>query len=525
MSDPDFDFYYWLRRSAVPETPPPVASSEDETVTAPSDENGGHPTSPGGLDEPTQRESGREELFQQEVSDSSSSTIIGDNEDHAKSQQHQSVPPPQSVEESGLHSPVISRHKRYRDIQPNPNLSQFKDQSGKEFYHASISSKGRLPKEPRKRRRLDQPGDNYRESWDMDQSHKKIVKLWHGLEISFPVTVTEYTPHQEITDLFWKNPNGWQLLPHTAYGIQDADEIDPSALDSYTLAQTPHVLDQIADKKSPFSEPLSTNQVWLHTMRTAYKHLEDHPDIEGTEMLRTALLLWTYTFLQYHGLWQFTPDDNYGKLGMSQIVQHTKNNDTMKPFEGSVPLPRLLSQQIHTCIEGRMVVLEELLVKELNEAYRLTSRSQSKYDWKILYLTTWILLSILEEIVWDAGRWKKLSEFFDWPLEQSPDDNIEKAIHSARTVVAHNYGAVKNMPIKDLYNKDFGNGNDERQQILQSDDSSGTNSNNLRSLFKEVSTFAETRGDVLEDRKAATFEADDIRSLELKFTAMMISSK
>ena len=81
------------------------------------------------------------------------------------------------------------------------------------------------------------------------------------------------------------------------------------------------------------------------------------------------------------------------------------------------------------------------------------------------------------------------------------------------------------MPIKDLYNKDFGNGNDERQQILQSDDSSGTNSNNLRSLFKEVSTFAETRGDVLEDRKAATFEADDIRSLELKFTAMMISSK
>ena len=386
----------------------------------------------------------------------------------------ESVPPPQSVEESGLHSPVISRHKRYRDIQPNPNLSQFKDQSGKEFYHASISSKGRLPKEPRKRRRLDQPGDNYREvrqqgpcapcwlrqvkcgtdeyclrcaksslprelccrtrvktllghhpriatkfidsckgsiqSWDMDQSHKKIVKLWHGLEISFPVTVTEYTPHQEITDLFWKNPNGWQLLPHTAYGIQDADEIDPSALDSYTLAQPPHVLDQIADKKSPFSEPLSTNQVWLHTMRTAYKHLEDHPDIEGTEMLRTALLLWTYTFLQYHGLWQFTPDDNYGKLGMSQIVQHTKNNDTMKPFEGSVPLPRLLSQQIHTCIEGRMVVLEELLVKELNEAYRLTSRSQSKYDWKILYLTTWILLSILEEIVWDAGRWKKLSE-------------------------------------------------------------------------------------------------------------------
>lgn len=366
-----------------------------------------------------------------------------------------------------------------------------------------------------------------------------MVKLWHGLDLSFPVTVTEYTPRQEITDLFWKEPNGWQLLVHTSYGIEDADEIDTNALDAYIWAQFPHALAQIEAKKSDGNvehagrnappESKTPNQVWLRSMRTAYEHADSIFGNSEEQMLRTALLLWTYTFLQYHGLWQFTEDDNYGKLGMSKLVSHTKNHETLTPFEGTTPLPRLLSQQIHTCIEGRMDVLEQSLVKDLHNTFLSTSRDKTKSNWRIVYLTTLVYLSILEEIVWDAGRWIDLCRFFNWPLPESPSQNIEKASHSARTIVAHYHHALRNKPFQELYELDSKTRRDAAPQ--EGDRNRGTNLgannanssvNDIHSLFKDTSAFITAKKPALKNRLDASFDAKDIRSLELKFAAMMV---
>lgn len=366
-----------------------------------------------------------------------------------------------------------------------------------------------------------------------------MVKLWHGLDLSFPVTVTEYTPRQEITDLFWKEPNGWQLLVHTSYGIEDADEIDTNALDAYIWAQFPHALNQIEAKKSDANaehagrnaplESRTPNQVWLHSMRTAYEHVDRLSGNNEGQMLRTALLLWTYTFLQYHGLWQFTQDDNYEKLGMSKLFSHTKNCETLTPFEGTTPLPRLLSQQIHTCIEGRMDVLEQSLVKDLHNTFLSTSRDKTKSNWRVLYLTTLVYLSILEEIVWDAGRWINLCRYFNWPLSESPNQNIEKASHSARTVVAHYHHALRNKPFQELYELDSKARHDVAPQ--EGGGNGGTNfrANNTNSsvgdihnLFKDTSAFIAAKKPSLKNRLDASFDANDIRSLELKFAAMMV---
>ncbi|KAL9611147.1 MAG: hypothetical protein Q9167_004200 [Letrouitia subvulpina] len=590
MSEPDFDLFEWLRRSAVPESPPPAStSSGDQTANESSTQT---------LSGLSNEEDDREHVPQQENSDSSTPTILG------------KAASSQSSDGRSSSSPIAKRSRRYRDIQPHlvdATILQPQNQLTKEFYNASVFSQGRLPKEPHKRRRINQPGDSYRETrkkgscaacwlrqvkcgdneycekcatkglpqelccrtrvkdlskshprlatkfidsyrgsirdWETDEGTKKVVKLWHGLDLSFPVTVTKYTPRQEITDLFWKEPNGWQLLVHTSYGIQDADEIDTNALDAYTWAQFPHALDQIEAKKSDADgasqevawenappEFKTPNQVWLHSMRTAYEHVDSLSGNNEEQMLRTALLLWTYTFLQYHGLWQFTLDDNYEKLGMSKLVSHTKNCETLTPFEGTTPLPRLLSQQIHTCIEGRMNVLEQSLVKDLHNTFLSTSRDKTKSNWRILYLTTWVYLSVLEEIVWDAGRWINLCRYFNWPLSESPNQNIEKASHSARTILAHYHHALRNKPFQELYELDLKTRRDVAAQegdrngdINFRSNSANSSVDDIHNLFKDTSAFAAAKEPSLKNRLDASFDANDIRSLELKFAAMMIT--
>ena len=90
---------------------------------------------------------------------------------------------------------------------------------------------------------------------------------------------------------------------------------------------------------------------------------------------------------------------------MGRIGLHGKDCETLTPFEGTVPLPRFHSQQLHSCIEGRMEVLERTLQQNLHATYKAP-----RFSWPVLYLSTWVYLSILEEIVWDTGRWNMLSE-------------------------------------------------------------------------------------------------------------------
>lgn len=356
-----------------------------------------------------------------------------------------------------------------------------------EFSISTQSTHGILPKEPRKRRRINLEGDSYRETrhlgscarcwlrqikcghsdpcdqcvkqgistelccrtrvkdlinhrpglatkfidtyegsidhWDHD-GEKKKVNLWYGLYSSFIFEVMEYTPRREITDLFWKSPSGWQKLVHTPFGIHSQLDIDPIALDAYTFEQIPLLLDQIERKiqdhrdDAPSTTDVRSNfkggVLWLRTMRSIHAILEETSS--NRQMLRYALLLWAYTFLQYHALWQFTEDTNHDRLGMAQLALGTHDCETLTCFSGATPPPILLRQQIHACIEGRMGSLERSLTLALHKSYVSVSKSAPDADWVTLYLTTWIYLSTLEEIAWDAGRWKNLLNVSSGPL-------------------------------------------------------------------------------------------------------------
>ncbi len=370
-----------------------------------------------------------------------------------------------------------------RALKPKP--LQAGDKSGAQtvdFLHSNQSTRGKLPKESRKRRRLNLKGDSYRETrdagacahcwirhlkcessipctrcvratiprelccrtrvkelsnhgpglahkfidcfrgsierWD-DAGEKKEVKFWHGLYSSFSVKVTRFTSRLDIIDLWWKNPTGWMKTRHTPFGICGDVDIDPTGLDAYVYAQIPFILDQVQAKDQDHGKipgqygpevPPSPrgSGMWLRTMRTIYTYVEDHSKSQG--MLRCALLLWAYTFLIYHALWQFTADENHGKLGMAQLALDSHDCETLTSFNDATPLPRLLLLQIHACMEARMHLLEKSLVSALHQSYLALFNAGNGPDRIAAYLTTWVYLSILEEIVWDAGRWKNLRE-------------------------------------------------------------------------------------------------------------------
>ena len=139
----------------------------------------------------------------------------------------------------------------------------------------------------------------------IDHEQAKVIELWHGLsDDSFRVTVTEYIPREAITDLFWKEPNGWQQLVHTPYGIRSVEQdLKSGELDAYVWNQLPPVLRQIEEKQTNrahlrvgcLSQHNSErNPIWLYTMRAIYSHLNvDVSSINAKDKpLHTAMLLW-----------------------------------------------------------------------------------------------------------------------------------------------------------------------------------------------------------------------------------------
>ena len=102
-------------------------------------------------------------------------------------------------------------------------------------------------------------------------------------------------------------------------------------------------------------------------------------------------------------------------------------------------------------------------------------------------------------------------EQFEWPLpERSPDNKYELATHSARTILAHYQMAVKDEKLSHVYRRLFDCG--ELQELGKE-----------HCLFRDLSSFAAKDTSELDRRKNSTFHAEDIRSLEMKFAAMMIS--
>jgi hypothetical protein len=249
-------------------------------------------------------------------------------------------------------------------------------------------------------------------SWEAKSRHP--FKIWHGYGPMFTVHVTKYKPGTPIVDLFWKHSSGWQNLIHTPYGIENVLDLDPEALDKYSMSQIPSVLERLRGNEQAISE------VFLDTIEEALSFVNERHLPRLTGLVRNALLLWLYAFQQYHGLWQMPVETDINDhpehlLGMKQLVLYSHDVATLTRFHGTIPLPRLLHQQIHTCVENRMKLLDLFVSRELEaELRRFRSCKRDDKDFKsialALYLSSFIYLSMLEEVAWDAGRWEALLE-------------------------------------------------------------------------------------------------------------------
>lgn len=115
-------------------------------------------------------------------------------------------------------------------------------------------------------------------------------------------------------------------------------------------------------------------------------------------------------------------------------------------------------------------------------------------------------------------------EQFEWPLERTPDSNYEEATHSAKTVLAHCQSAFKKEKVSQIYTHllDYGEPRELGKEHCPSELNVGRYQS-MQVLFRELSSFAARETSELDRRMNAAFRAEDIRSLEMKFAAMMIS--
>ncbi|KAI1342854.1 hypothetical protein F5Y15DRAFT_412531 [Xylariaceae sp. FL0016] len=353
---------------------------------------------------------------------------------------------------------------------------------------------------------------------------RRTIKVWHGFGNPVSLAIHEYVPKVPVVDLWWKNPTGWQDLEHTAYGLQSTDDIPSNALDTYVYDQIPFLIDHL--EKSAFPGPA----IFRRTIASAFHYQRTCEIHEVSELLQWCLVLWSYTFFQYHVLWHMVSDSGDAdadppndKLGMTQLVLHSHDVNTLTRFSGTVPLPRLLHQQIHACCEGRVERLEQQILRKLEslfKRFRSPGKSTNTYGWAMgLYFATFAYLSVLEEVAWDAGRWQALLKDFNWPLDQTPDDNLKRSAHIARVVSAYFHATFQThaSPVWKTLEKS----SSTKSQTAPPSDVTPRG----EELGIHVSDSLKPNGVNLEAKKLATFDDRDITSLQLRFSALILDSE
>jgi len=108
-------------------------------------------------------------------------------------------------------------------------------------------------------------------------------------------------------------------------------------------------------------------------------------------MIRLALRLWAANRLLMKG-WQIC---GHEYLGMD-IVDNIES-----PLHGTIPVSRVLQNQLDHLLELEIVQTERLLLKNLQKAMRLSDRS----SWIIIFLGIAIMLHAMERDTWRLLYW------------------------------------------------------------------------------------------------------------------------
>ncbi|PCD22223.1 hypothetical protein AU210_016014 [Fusarium oxysporum f. sp. radicis-cucumerinum] len=204
-----------------------------------------------------------------------------------------------------------------------------------------------------------------------------------------------------------KNWTGWHMLETTAYCLQKSPDIE---IRSYVQECVEVAMGQASSDGTPASL----------FIQLGLDQQGNHPLIKHCLELLTALRLLRVG-------WQFSGEET---LGMSRVL------DEQSAFFGTIPVPRMIQNQLNHLLEKIMEKSEKLITGILHGMYR----TRKPNSWFVATLGAFLLLHAREL---DAGRllyWNRNPDEYNfWIHPWKPSDLIQESMASHVCLLRHHH--------------------------------------------------------------------------------------
>ncbi|KAK2798412.1 hypothetical protein FQN50_008852 [Emmonsiellopsis sp. PD_5] len=155
-----------------------------------------------------------------------------------------------------------------------------------------------------------------------------------------------------------------------------------------------------------------------------------HEEYGPTEpLIQYSLRLWAATRLLMKG-WHIHGDE---KLEMTEVRQPSS------PLYGTVPVPRVLQNQLDQTLEEYIVLCEGLFLRDLQNLIKRRDRGK----WVVVVLALTIMLNVLERDIWRLLYWiRHPAEANAWRHPSRPCTLVDKNIYLSNLMLSHFRSAV-----------------------------------------------------------------------------------
>ncbi|OJD28531.1 hypothetical protein ACJ73_00058 [Blastomyces percursus] len=204
------------------------------------------------------------------------------------------------------------------------------------------------------------------------------------------------------TTIFWKDKTGWKGIPTSAYCLKSA----------------PYLHGYIDEYVSYYLRTISRESSCLGLLFRIASMCVKEP------LIQHSLRLWVATRLLVKG-WYIHGDE---KLEMTEVTQPSS------PLYGTVPVPRVLQNQLDHALEDYIVLCEALFLRNLQNVIKRRDRSQ----WVVIFLALTIMLNVLERDVWRLLYWiRHPAEANAWRHPSRPCTLVAKNIYLSNLMLSH----------------------------------------------------------------------------------------
>ncbi|KAI5806288.1 hypothetical protein EDC01DRAFT_609618, partial [Geopyxis carbonaria] len=338
------------------------------------------------------------------------------------------------------------------------------------------------------------------------------VEVHNGYQPTLNLTVHRFVPRNEnlLEHILWREVGTprFSVHPSTPYGLKG--ELTPEEIDTYIDSHVELFIKELADVEGPH------NVMYRQTSLAAYEYSRSGAKL--APLVRKALRIWAAQSFFFSSAWRICGSNT---LGMEQI------QDRDSKLYGLTPLPRLINQQLDGYVEGRVAILEEELLEELQKCIF----KKESVDWFGTYLTMFVVLSSLERDTWALHTWvfdspklhersmymeiqhPNMQKAWTWPLSGTPQALIKKNYHLVDMLVAH-FRAITKGYIP--FSLDWST---EQTCAMAGNDPDALE------YMRTVGTWFKGMEPVLMDRQNAQYSRTNCQSLTSSFTSKLMTSK